>query len=128
MGQTWLGADGATITLEKGILIASRGMGDDLMGSSSSMPHGQKLIEKQELQPGSCSYYWKQQNSNRVLRDIEKISSRELIEIWDINFRVTRFEENCFNDSLKIKNTYLSILRTWFESHCSITTKHLVLF
>ena len=38
VGQTWLGADGATITLEKGILKASRGMGDDLMGSSTSMP------------------------------------------------------------------------------------------
>ena len=38
VGQTWLGADGATITLERGVLKASRGMGDDLMGSSSSMP------------------------------------------------------------------------------------------
>ena len=43
LGQTWLGADGATITLERGILKASRGMGDDLMGSSSSMPSWYKL-------------------------------------------------------------------------------------
>ena len=38
VGQTWLAADGATITTDNGILKASRGMGDDLMGSSSSMP------------------------------------------------------------------------------------------
>ena len=43
IGQTWLGADGATITTERGILKASRGMGDDLMGSSSSMPAWSKI-------------------------------------------------------------------------------------
>ena len=37
-GQTWLGADGATITLDEGILKASRGMGSDIMGANSSMP------------------------------------------------------------------------------------------
>ena len=38
LGQTWLGADGATVTLDRGLIKASRGMGDDMMGSSSSMP------------------------------------------------------------------------------------------
>ena len=38
IGQTWLGADGASITLEGGVLKASRGMGDDLMGAISQMP------------------------------------------------------------------------------------------
>ena len=42
VGQTWLGADGATITLEQGILTASRGMGDDLMGSQSLVQSGLK--------------------------------------------------------------------------------------
>ena len=46
IGQTWLGADGATITLERGILKASRGMGDDLMGSSSSMPSRSNVNKK----------------------------------------------------------------------------------
>ena len=43
VGQTWLGADGATITFQKGILKASRGMGDDLMGSFSSIPPWAKI-------------------------------------------------------------------------------------
>ena len=42
IGQTRLGADGATITLDKGILKASRGMGDDLMGATSSTPQWSK--------------------------------------------------------------------------------------
>ena len=37
-GETWLGADGITITLENGIIKATRGMRKDVMGSKSSMP------------------------------------------------------------------------------------------
>ena len=37
---------------------------------------------------------------------IEKTSSKELIEIWDINFKVAKFEEHCSNDRLAFKNVY----------------------
>ena len=39
VGVTWLSRDGATLTFINGVLIASRGMGDDIMGGSSLMPH-----------------------------------------------------------------------------------------
>ena len=38
VGETWLGADGATVTLEHGIIKATRGMRGDVMGGKSSMP------------------------------------------------------------------------------------------
>ena len=38
-------ADGATITLERGIIKASRGMGDDIMRSSSSIPRWSKIYD-----------------------------------------------------------------------------------
>ena len=38
VGETWLGADGATVTLEHGVVKATRGMKGDVMGSTSSMP------------------------------------------------------------------------------------------
>ena len=56
VGQTWLAADGATITLERGILKASRGMGDDLMGSSSSMPPWSKINKKTEAYSRELNY------------------------------------------------------------------------
>ena len=49
VGQTWLGADGATLTLQMGVLKASRGMGDDLMGSTSSMPPWSKIKYKKQI-------------------------------------------------------------------------------
>ena len=43
-GTTWLGADGATLTLEKGIIIASRGMGTDVMGGYTNIPVWNEIL------------------------------------------------------------------------------------
>lgn len=108
IGQTWLGADGAIITLDRGILKASRGMGDDLMGSSSSMPPWSKLKYKREKYSRELSHITGNNNiSKRVFScDIAKTSNGELIEIWDIKFKVAKFEETCSNSSLTFKNIY----------------------
>lgn len=108
VGQTWLGADGATITLEKGILKASRGMGDDLMGSSSSMPVWSKINKKPENYSRELQHITGNNKISRLIFDcnIEKTSSNEQIQIWDIIFKVDQFEEICSGGSLRFKNTY----------------------
>jgi len=109
VGQTWLGADGATITLEKGILKASRGMGDDLMGSSSSMPVWSNINKKTENYSRELNHITgNNMISKRIFNcNIEKIRTDEQVKIWDINFKVDRFEENCSDGSFAFKNTYL---------------------
>ena len=108
IGQTWLGADGATITLDRGVLKASRGMGNDLMGSSSSMPHWSTVNKKIENYRRELNHITGNNKiSKRVFKcNIEKTDSTELIKIWDINFKVDKFEENCSSGSLALKNTY----------------------
>ena len=108
IGQTWLGADGATITMERGILKASRGMGDDLMGSYSSMPSWSKIDNGITTYQRQLIYT---SGNNKILKhsfecNIEKSNRKEVIEIWDINFFVTKFKENCGNSEFEIKNTY----------------------
>ena len=108
VGQTWLGADGATITLEKGILKASRGMGDDLMGSSAYMPTWSKISKKTLPYNRELSHIT---GNNKIARrvfncNVEKTSNEELIKIWDINFKVAKFEEKCSDSSFLFKNTY----------------------
>ena len=108
VGQTWLGADGATITLEKGILKASRGMGDDLMGSSSTIPHWSEINNKTKIYNREL-YHITGNNkiSKRVFScNIEKTRSDEQIKIWDIIFKVNMFEESCSDGSLTFKNVY----------------------
>ena len=108
IGQTWLGADGATITLDRGVLKASRGMGDDLMGSSLSMPPWSNINKKTENYSRELNHITGNNKiSKRVFNcNIEKTRSAELIRIWDINFKVDKFEENCSDGSLTLKNTY----------------------
>ena len=123
VGQTWLGADGATITTEKGILKASRGMGDDLMGSSNSVPVWSKINKKTKTYSREVAHITGNNKiSNRVFScNIEKTNSGDLIEIWDIIFKVDKFEENCHNGSFTFKNTYqvdaLGIVRKSLQYH-----------
>ena len=107
-GQTWLGADGAIITLEKGILKASRGMGDDLMGSSSSVPRWSKVNKKTQIYVRELAHIT---GNNKIVTrifncDIEKTNSIETIKIWDVSFKVDKFEESCSDGSLTFKNVY----------------------
>ena len=45
--------------------------------------------------------------SKRIFNcNIEKTSSGDLIKIWDINFKVDKFEESCSDGSLMLTNTY----------------------
>ena len=99
IGQTWLGADGATITLDKGILKASRGMGDDLMGSTSSMPHWSKIDKKTRSYSRELAHIT---GNNKIYKrvfncNVEKTNSEELIKIWGVNFKVAKFVESCFD-------------------------------
>ena len=123
IGQTWLGADGATITLKTGVLKASRGMGDDLMGSSWSMPPWSKINHKTQTYSREFIHIT---GNNKILKRvfkcaIQKIGDEEVIEIWDIDFKVGMFEENCRNSNLNIKNIYYvdtqGIVRRSFQYH-----------
>ena len=108
IGQTWLGADGATITLEKGVLKASRGMGDDLMGSKSFMPEWDKFDQFSNNYEKQLKYL---SGNNKIISKnftcrIQKVSGKERLEIWDLEFILDKFEENCTTSGISIKNIY----------------------
>ncbi len=108
IGQTWLGADGATITTDRGILKASRGMGVDLMGSSLSMPPWAKINANSVRYERKLVYMT---GNNKILElslecKIQKNGLKETIKIWGVKFSVIKFDENCTNKQIKIKNTY----------------------
>ena len=108
VGQTWLGADGATITLDRGILKASRGMGNDLMGSLSSIPPWSKINKKTGTYKRELAYLMGNNKISKLVFscDIKKTSSGDLIKIWDLNFKVDKFEESCSDGSFTVKNTF----------------------
>lgn len=108
VGQIWLGADGATITLDRGVLKASRGMGDDLMGSTSSMPSWNKIEIAGKPYSRKISYL----TGNNTIKTytleckIQQINRKERIKIWDVEFPVTKYKEKCTYKGIYITNTY----------------------
>ena len=108
IGQTWLGTDGATITLNRGILKSSRGMGDDLMGSKSFMPEWDNFKEFSNNYERQLKYL---SGNNKIISKnltckIRKVSGKESLEIWDLDFIVEKFEESCNTSEIVVKNIY----------------------
>ena len=107
IGKTWLSADGATITLKDGVLIASRGMGDDVMGGKTSMPSWSKIDDSNSFTrsskylSGNNQIYAKKFNCH-----VKKIANRRNINVWGVNFETKFFEEKCSSDEKNIINTY----------------------
>ena len=129
IGQTWLGADGATITLDKGILKASRGMGDDLMGATSSTPQWSKINNSSSVYNRTLYYL---AGNNKILSvgmkcRIKKLNKQNIIEIWNVNFPVTEYQETCSSNkkNKSIKNTYFldgsGIVRKSIQYHSETT-------
>lgn len=135
VGKTWLGADGATITLDRGILKATRGMGDDMMGSFSSMPNWSKIKPISGYYSRKISYIdGNNKISKRTLQCvIKKYNQQEFHEIWGLKFHLMKFEETCKKNGSKIKNIYYldneEIVRKSYQYHSDtvgyITTERL---
>ena len=108
VGETWLGADGATITLSNGILKATRGMRNDLMGVASQMINWSGI--KEAISYKRQMFYLDGNNNINKLNftcQIEKNTSQINIIIFDAPFRVREYSEACVSDADKIKNIYL---------------------
>lgn len=123
IGQTWLGSDGATITLDQGVLLASRGMGNDLMGVSSSMPSWKNIKNNGTTYIRKTSYLGgnNQLNTKNLICSIENIGKLENIVIWDVDFTVKKYEELCKYNDLTIKNIFYlddsQIVRSSYQYH-----------
>lgn len=121
-GQTWLGADGATLTLQKGVLKATRGMGDDLMGYRSNKPTWLEINDVVDYKKlltylsGNNEIYIEDLNCQITKED----NSRKL-KIWGTLFTTTKFEEVCFNNTIVTKNSYhidtSGLVRKSFQYH-----------
>ena len=110
IGQTWLGADGATVTTENGILKASRGMGSDLMGSISKIPPWAEINNDNSSYLRKLSYM---SGNNDIVTHVMKCkitknnkAAKEIVKIWEVNFSVTKFVEDCSNDRNAFTNIY----------------------
>ena len=125
VGTTWLGADGITITLNYGVLKATRGMKNDIMGSKSSMPKWSDLSKSSEYTryisylDGNNQLY-----SKKFSCKIKSHTKQVLIKIFDVPFKTLKYSEVCTkNKKIQFTNTYFidknKIVRRSFQYHGS---------
>ena len=102
---TWLSIDGLSITLDDGLLVGTRGFGDDLMGADTaaaqvSLNGGGNHLRTLEFLNGLG------QLERDVLECSTVVTGRETITIVERSYATTVLEENCTGDNATLKNTY----------------------
>ena len=96
VGQTWLGVDGSTVTLDNGILKATRGMGDDLMGSEISLEINWSVLEDVSYERRMA--YLRLDNKTLISEfscTLTDMNRMETINLFDADFRVKHVRETC---------------------------------
>ena len=107
VGQTWLGVDGSTVTLAGGMLKATRGVGDDLMGSEIS-----REINWRDPDPAPYTRslaYLREDNQTHVfdyICEVRDTGRRERLEIFDAPFTARLFRETCEGSRGSFTNDY----------------------
>jgi hypothetical protein len=96
VGQTWLGVDGSTVTLDNGLLKATRGMGDDLMGSEIS--HEINWSDLKEVSYKRRMAFLRLDNKtpiNEYTCTLTDMNRKETINLFDADFSVKHVQETC---------------------------------
>ena len=106
-GETWLGADGATITLQSGIIKATRGMRGDVMGSVSSMPSWSDITDTSEYSRQISYLGGDNHTYSKIFACVMKKNLKKTtIIIFNVHFDVHKYSESCIRKTEKLENTY----------------------
>jgi hypothetical protein len=107
IGEVWLGVDGTTITFKNGHLIATRGLGEDLMSSEGTFPSFHVISDSAKyLKMQSWLLDDNQIKSVNYSCTAAVESARKAITIFEKTFLVQRVLETCKADDSTIKNEY----------------------
>lgn len=105
---TWGSQDGVSLAFEGGVLVATRGLGDDLM--SSDITNTLRMLSGQmgnefytRFQTFLDGEY---QSRFRSFQCRRTESEHEVIQIFEKNHATTRIEETCYSPGFEITNIY----------------------
>ena len=107
VGQTWLGVDGSTVTLDNGLLKSTRGMGDDLMGSEISLEIN--WSDHEDVSYERRMAYLRLDNKTLINEYSCKLISTknmETINLFDADFSVKHVQETCRGQAGSFVNDY----------------------
>ncbi|QQA43074.1 YjbF family lipoprotein [Pelagovum pacificum] len=103
---TWLSPDGITVTYENGLLVATRGLGPDLMaanvsGTVAAIRQGGGSVTRSHEYLDGLDHLVRQDYSCTVTR-----VGNEPIEIFEVAHATVKYEESCQSAGATFTNTY----------------------
>ena len=105
--ETWLGADGATVSLNNGELVATRGLGNDLMGSI--VPRATTLKERLGNPYTKAMRFLTADDQNNDLSlkcTMRLFHKTEEIVIFEKTHEVLKYFETCTNENYVLENLF----------------------
>ena len=105
--ETWLGADGATVSLSNGELVSTRGLGNDLMGSV--VPEATTLKQRLGSSYTKTMRFLTADDQNSDLRlecTVRKFHKHEEIVIFEKAHEVLKYFEACKSENYILENLY----------------------
>lgn len=106
-GEVWLGVDGSTVTFEKGFLMSTRGLQDDLMATIADFPN---LSEVKDEHTYEKHQIWLTDDNQRKQLNFSCTltvnSDARRISLLNKTFPVKQAVEICNSAELEIKNEY----------------------
>jgi hypothetical protein len=102
---TWLSLEGVSFVFDDGLLVGTRGFGDDLMGSDvaaakASLQRGGNYLRTLDFLNGLS------QIERRTFQCVSVQTGRENITIVERTYTTTVIEETCSGENDSFKNTY----------------------
>ena len=106
-GEVWLGVDGATVTFEKGFLVGTRGLQDDLMATIADFPNLNAVNGIETYDKHQTWLTGDNQPKHLNFRCTLKVTrGAQRIVILDKSFAVEQAIETCKGTELEITNEY----------------------
>jgi hypothetical protein len=116
-GNTWVTPDGISLTFRGGLLIATRGLGADLMIADvgqveAVLPGAGNAVRVHEMLGG-------EDQIDRLRFGCQlSVEGRQTIEIFERRYETTKVNEVCTGDGATFTNSY------WIDSHGKIWKSH----
>lgn len=105
--STWASGDQASLSFQNGVLVATRGLGPDLMSADIAGTMSMLATGRLEYYPRYVSYLdGEYQTQYRVFQCKRTASTRDRTVIFDRSHNTTRIEETCTTPGRTVTNIY----------------------
>lgn len=102
---TWSSVDKVTVSLRDGVVVATRGLGDDLMAATGQRPNARSSADENYTRTYTLLNGLDQASYVKVVCSV-RINERQVVDIVEIRYSVRELVETCKGTDVSFDNSY----------------------